>query len=278
MTAWTANPSVYPQIRMQGQSTGQRSTLTMNHGSYYVDTTLSAATQAAGNSGPYTKPVTTTNVFLPGHAYYLFVLYAKPSLHQIYSFYIGPNLSEEAALATVTTGIVNPFAGTTPTFSAKESSSPDWITARRYDRATGVLSVTLDLSAQTSVFDASKPQFCQPATYCSVHADNSCGCKPGSGCTEDSVCSWGTKELDCPVDGCFGFSVTLPATFKTAEGNPIPPPAPVSFANSGDAYFNAGNVKFFNVPEAIAGAQCFYNSPPVGSPSPRAPGPRGKIF
>ena len=45
------------------QATGQRSNLTMNHGSYYIDTTVPPATQLSSNTGPDTKPIVSTNVF-----------------------------------------------------------------------------------------------------------------------------------------------------------------------------------------------------------------------
>ncbi len=82
MQTYTANKTGYtsshPSIRMMGQDTGQRSSLTMNHVSYYIDTTIPAGLQP---SNP--------NVFVAGQIYYFYVLYASPSLHQIYSMYVG---------------------------------------------------------------------------------------------------------------------------------------------------------------------------------------------
>ena len=153
-SAWQSNHAMYPSIRMMGQSLGQRSTLTMNHGSYYVDTTVPLEVQTAPPppiSGG--TQVTNPNVFVAGQSYYFYVLYSKPSLHQIYSIYIGTGLSQTDALATVTTGIVNPWAGLPITFTAGTlNGSPDWIQSKTYNATTGVLSVTMDLSAQTSVF------------------------------------------------------------------------------------------------------------------------------
>jgi hypothetical protein len=269
MTAWNSDHTRYPNIRMQSQATGQRSNLTMNHGSYYIDSTVPLATQLGSNTGPDTKPIAYPNVFLAGHAYYIYVLYAKPSLHQTYSMYIGTGLSSAAGEGAIATGIVNPFPGTTPTFTAGTGSSPDWITAKTYDPTTGVVSVTIDLSQQTSVFNAVQSQFCQPTTYCSANSDGSCGCKAGTSCVAaDSVCSWGPKEIDCPPAGCFGFSITLPASFQTATTTqPIPPPAPVLFSNSGDPYFAPGNIQFSNVPESVAGS-CYYPTPPTAQARP----------
>ena len=252
---WQQKPTKRPTIRMMGQDTGQRSNLTMSHGSYYIDTTVPNSIQnPTGNGNP--------NVFQANSSYYVYVLYAKPSLLQTYSFYIGTGLSNTEAESTITTGIVNPFAGTTPAFTpgTGPESSTDWITSKSYDTKTGVISVTLDLTKQTGVFDLERPKSCQPTTYCSLHSDGSCGCKAGSNCKEDSVCAWGPKEIDCPVAGCFGFSVNLPGSFQTATGTPISPPDPIRFSASGDSYFAQGNVKFESAPLSVSGAQCHYDS------------------
>jgi hypothetical protein len=271
MTSWNTNHATYPAIRMQGQGTGQRSNLTMNHGSYYFDTTVPLAVQSAGNTGPYTKPVTNYNVFAASQAYYVYLLYAKPSLYQKYSFYIGKDLQPSDVQAAITAGIVNPFNGTVPTF-LKEGDpgfpagvTPNWIPEPDYDRNTGVITVTIDLSKQAAVFANEVPNSCQPTTYCSVHANGSCGCKAGSACTDDSVCAWGTKEIDCPTFGCFGFELTLPASFQTGTmANPIPPPDPVLFSASGDDYFTTGYVKFMAAGEDVSGSACYYQPPPTG--------------
>ncbi len=262
-TAWTKDPTMRPSIRMMGQALGQRSTLTMNHGSYYIDTTVSSAVQE-GATGNGIQAINNLNVFAAGQSYYFYVLYSKPTLHQTYSLYIGTGLSSSDGTAAVTTGIVNPWGGGDIKFTPGTygGMSPDWIT-KAYDPDTGVLSVTIDLSLQTSVFNQSRIDSCQPASYCSVHSDNTCGCKAGSSCKEDSVCSWGTKEIDCPTDGCFGFEVTMPSTFQTATATqPIPPPAPVLFSASQDSYFT-GDIQWYTVPESISGKQCYYATPPI---------------
>jgi hypothetical protein len=263
MSAWQADNTKRPSIRMMGQVVGQRSSLTMNHGSYYFDTTVPYMAQQSSPGNGVTA-VSNLNVFAAGVSYYFYVLYAKPTLHQTYSLYIGTGLSQSAALATLVTGIVSPWGGVDTTFTpgTYRGSSPDWITAKSYDPTSGVLSVTIDLSGQTSVFTESMTDSCQPSSYCSVHANGSCGCAANSSCTDDSVCSWGPKQIDCPTDGCFGFSVTLPSSFQTAASEtPIAPPQPVLFS-SGDPYFAPGNVQFQSVPESIAGRQCYYPNPP----------------
>ncbi len=131
---------------------------------------------------------------------------------------------------------------------------------KAYDATSGVLSLTVDLNNQGAVFEGDRPKFCQPTTYCSIHSDRSCGCKAGSSCNDDSVCAWSNKEIDCPIQGCFGFSVKLPATFPAAGQN-LPTPQPALFTS--DPYFAPNNVKFYNVDASISGAQCHYDQPPL---------------
>jgi hypothetical protein len=252
MTAWQSDNTEHPGIRMMGQATGQRSTMSMSHGSYYVDTTVPAATQGY------------SNVFQAGQTYWFYVLYAKPSLHQTYSMYIGKNLSENDAVALVQTGLMEPTHNVfTPGLGPDATS--DWITAKNYDPSTGVLSIIIDLGEQSNVLTKDKVNFCQPTSYCS-YINDSCQCNPNnSECKDNSVCSWGTKEIDCPVAGCFAFSVKMPDGFQTG-GAPIPPPDPVLFSKGADSSYFA-SVAFTNVPSSISGEACYYPTPPPGQPS-----------
>lgn len=249
---WEADPTNRPSMRMMGQATGQRSVMTVNHGNYYIDTTVSAGEQ----------PVPDKNVFLPGQPYYIYLLYATPETKQTYSLYIG-KVSDQEAMASVVPGIVN-IDTAKYEFAAKPAGN--WIT-KTYDRDNGVLSVTIDLSGQADVFKDDRPLFCQPQSYCSVQSDGSCGCAPGSNCTENSVCAWSTKDLDCPLAGCFGFSVTMPSDFSAVKQRDLPP-APIRFAGDpgSDPYFAPGTTSFYNVDESVSGKQCFYPNPPQASP------------
>lgn len=250
-TAYQANPKNRPSIRMMGQGNGQRSTMTVNHGNYYIDTTLSATDQSSAS---------VTNVFLPNRQYEIYFIYATPQTKQTYSLYIG-NVTQPEAMAAVTPGTVNINDDSFP-FTANPSGN--WITNKQYDTTTGVLTVTVDLSQQASVFASDKPKFCQPQTYCSIQNDGSCGCAPGSDCKDASVCAWSNKEIDCPVNGCFGFAIRMPASFIAAK-QPNLPPAPIHFVGDpgSDPYFAPGTVQFYNVNQSISGAQCHYDMPPV---------------
>ncbi len=243
-------PGTRPQIRMMGQGTGQRSNMTLNHGSYYIDTTVPLNDQKV--PGP--------NVFLANQTYYLYFLYATPQFHQTYSMYIG-KVPEQEGLDAVTAGRVNVDSAA---YSFSAVPGANWVTKKTYDPATGLLTVTLDLGQQGAEFANDRPEFCQPRSYCSYKpATQSCGCRPGSNCKEDSVCSWAVKDIDCPIAGCFGLSIKMPGTF-VAEKQTGLPPTPIHFTGdpNSDPFFRTGNVTFENASRKVAGA-CYYSAPPT---------------
>jgi hypothetical protein len=257
---WQADPTEHPSIRMMGQATGQRSSLTMSHGSYYMDTTVPTSIQGS------------SNVFQPGQTYWFYVLYAKPSLHQTYSMFIGTDLNPSDALDLVKTGRVDPSKGIFDSGLGPDATS-DWIISKSYVKASGVLTVTLDLSEQDNVFTKDRENFCQPTSYCS-YSGGACQCNPNnSQCTDNSVCMWGPKEIDCPVQGCFGFSVTMPNKFQIGA-QPVPPPAPVLFSSGSDGDYFA-KVAFEVVPNTDE--YCNYPKAPPSQPS-RAFHPRADLF
>jgi len=82
------------------------------------------------------------------------------------------------------------------------------------------------------------------------------------------------KDIDCPIAGCFGVSIKMPANF-VAERQRDLPPAPSRFTGDPDSdpFFHKGNVTFDNVSREVAGS-CYYNVAPqqlVGR-SPLLPG------
>ncbi|HXP07882.1 MAG TPA: G8 domain-containing protein [Acidobacteriaceae bacterium] len=248
--AFKIDAATRPEIRMMGQGTGQRSNMTLNHGSYYIDTTVPLDDQKVPNP----------NVFLADHSYYLYFLYATQQFHQTYSMYIG-KVSEQEGLNAVTAGRVN--VDSAP-YKFIADSGANWITKKNYDPRTGLLTITVDLSQQGGEFAKDRPDFCQPQSYCSYKpATRSCGCRPGSNCKEDSVCNWAVKDLDCPIAGCFGLSIKMPDKF-VAEKQPGLPPAPTRFIGDPDSdpFFRTGNVTFQNASSQVAGS-CYYSVPPM---------------
>ena len=97
----------------------------------------------------------------------------------------------------------------------------------------GWLKIKVNLKAYDAEFVVERKNFCKPVSYCTWKG-NSCGCAAGSDCKDDSVCSWGPHDIDCPTNGCFGFSFKIQPQFDT---NPKPaPPLPAAFPS--DSYWN----------------------------------------
>ena len=254
LQAFQSNNADRPLIHLMGQASAQRSTLTLNHGSYYIDTTVSQADQS--NSAQF------LNVFQPGQVYNLFFLFANNSTKQTYSFFLGAGLSQpDAQAAIVPSRVMIPDN----TFPYTEYSGSPWATLSSYDSTTGLATVTIDMSGATDLEPANRSSLCQPTTYCAWNSSsNSCGCKAGGGCTDDQVCSYATKDIDCPSNGCYGFNIHTPASFATGPQPNLPPP-PALFTAT-DPYFQQGSVTFANAQQTAAGA-CYYPTPPAQQPS-----------
>ena len=86
----------WPFIRMAGQNIYQRHTLTLNGGTYYLDTSVPLDTQ---QTEPFTKKpgaARDVNVFEGGQTYYVFFLYTKPSTNQTYQIYVGDGFQQSS--------------------------------------------------------------------------------------------------------------------------------------------------------------------------------------
>jgi len=116
---------------------------------------------------------------------------------------------------------------------------------------TGLVKITVHLDAYQNEFMNDTPKFCQPASYCAPNG-NQCQCAPNTECTDNSVCAWSIKDLDCPLNGCFAFGITLPDNFMTGIAKPA---APGKFSQ--DQNYN-WNLPFQMVGEGVAGKQCTY--------------------
>jgi hypothetical protein len=239
-----------PRISMMGQASAQRSTLTLNHGIYYVDTSLTAAAQRTGR-------IAFVSQFKPNEHYDFFFLFATPSMQQTYQIYIGPNLTTSQARSSLVPGRM-PIPDNSFPFNPVPAGT--WATYGGYDPKSGVLTVNVNLAGLTDLEPSNRSAFCQPANYCSW-TGSSCGCKPGSNCTDSSVCSYAVKDLDCPVTGCYGFSIWMPITFEPQD-KVIPPPATVLYTTAEPNYFGKGKVTFNDPGETIAG-DCHYSPVPV---------------
>jgi cell migration-inducing and hyaluronan-binding protein len=180
----------WPFVRMGGQSTYQRSSLTANHGTYFLDTSVSRDKQWTGEAFTTTRPCDdpnvkasddcfprSVNVFLKGQTYDIFFLFAKPATKQTYQIYVGPGFSLATDLKAI-----RPVLDTMPMPTINSVTWPTkWTKNYNDDTACGgkgtagcgVLQVTVDFSDQTDLDPKSQ---CKPVTFCGVTSGGACGC------------------------------------------------------------------------------------------------------
>lgn len=259
--------SILPQIRMMGQSTGQRSTLTLNRGSYYLDITQSCKSQ--GSCIPCNEVKTGKcetwgpihyfpSTFIGGHTYYVYFLYATVATQQKYDLYVGPN--HKAKDLNIRAMYFNPN-NNQPIYDVSDAS---FVSATDNDKVAGVVSVSLNLKDQEKIFSDTKPKFCKPKSYCEEKGGTCCRKDlPANQCnTSANDCSWATNDIDCPAGAadqmrCFGFSFTLPAT----PPQDVTPPSGLFVRFDTIPYFSS--VATFLRGESISPEdQCIYNSVP----------------
>jgi len=266
----------WPFIRMAGANIYQRNTLTVNHGTYYLETTVPLATQSPG--GEVFTNVTASNLrayneFQEGQTYYVFFVYAKQTIKQTYQIYVGTGCNETTSIRAVRgnidTGPVK-FTDNTPLH-------PTWLTAKCEENIsggkTGILTVTVDFTGQIELEPGPASGLCKPQTFCNA-TGSSCGCafdtsdplaqassNPQQVVDEcQATCStWAVKDLDCPEAGCLGFAFTL-AGFK-ADGvlthRPKPKPFPM-IAETGKPDWLTLFDRTKTAPDSSTGGQCFY--------------------
>ena len=114
----------FPFVRMGGQATYQRSSLTANHGAYYIDTTVPRDIQYGSAEMPSGEPFTTivpcefnpngpcqprsVNVFQGEQTYTVYFLYTKSGAHatqQSYQVYVGDRFNPKTDVQAVKVGL-----------------------------------------------------------------------------------------------------------------------------------------------------------------------------
>jgi hypothetical protein len=218
-----------PFIRMAGQSTRQRSTLTPNNGKFYVDTTVSYAKQKA--TSRY------INEFREGEKYYLFLLFAKPETTQTYQIYVGENFNpDDLEQLWATRADVR---GVPYKINEVNPLPKSW--TKKY--ANGVLEITMTMKDFDGFNDNYKAAFqdnCQPGNFCSWSSNaalptgGTCGCNASSPFAKqcgdlnnagENVCAWAQKAVDCPKGGCYGIGFKM----ATMTYDTVKPPEPGTF-------------------------------------------------
>ena len=257
-----------PQIRMMGQSTGQRSTLSLNHSAYYIDTTQGCTSQGGcpkcikvnqGNKNICDEYDSdwSPSIFLGGQTYYVYFIYASPTTQQKYDIYApGSNLQQLN---------VQPIFFDPNGNQIRQATGNSYITTAYNDP---ILTVSVDLTGQTDVFNKAKTNFCRPQSYC-MPSGNSCVCKPGTKCTQDSDCSWGPSDIDCPTApgnielmNCYGFAFTMPPNYQ-APPQPLAPPTDLFVPFTNNDNFKAGIVTFVKGKSISPADACVYNPVPT---------------
>jgi hypothetical protein len=271
----------WPFIRMAGAAElAQRQTMTMNHGLYYLDTTVTADTQQNEDFTITPKGARLINSFGGGQEYSVFFLYARKSTVQTYLIYVGENFMKtaEPIYGKVTAGRVK-IAGKPLVFTA-DAKTPGITFDRSRVEHEGLLTVKVDFSGLTE-FDPTPEALCQPRLFCkTVHWQDPKTGKTYNECRRalstsdpmiranrnladeiDAACSrWAVKDLDCPENGCLGFSVTLPDAFVQGQYKRPPPEAFPDWAIG----FQGSKWE----PDDKQGGQCYYDpqKPPVSDP------------
>jgi hypothetical protein len=214
----------WPFIRMGGFNIYQRHTLTLNGGTYYLDTSVPLETQ---QNEPFTKRIVRdVNVFEGGQTYYVFFLFAKPTTKQTYQIYVGDKP------ATIKPVRANLASG--PIKFKDGDNSPPWFTVGKLEGK--VLTVTVDFTKYGDELNPTnnKNGQCGPKNFCKWGTDaGSCVSNLAANDPQllanknlkdevDAACrNWAAKDLDCPENGCFGFSFTLDNNFnKNPDGTP----------------------------------------------------------
>lgn len=199
-------------IRMMGQETGQRSSLTVNGGTYYIDTAVPKGEQLSDgcNTRSSESNPCVVNVFEAGQTYHLFLIFADENTRQTYRFYVGKDTDFEPNDIQ----LIQADIGKNPIVYQARGALPAG-RARWYDKSTGVVEVELraaDLGNITSHLREARAKHCKPESFCQLRGDRCVGVDASN----NEVCQWTAAPPDCPDGGCIGFSFTLPARFTTA--------------------------------------------------------------
>jgi len=285
-----------------GQNNFQRSALTVNHGEYYINTTVSKNSQTSAN-----PPFVSVNVFTGGSAYDLFFLFSKPDTQQTYKLFVGTKLPETMGKDLAATNVVFGYESLTLPFNFTPAPKTDvasgaWTSS--YNPASGILTLTTKMSQVASIYSLNTAvpnesvslgqKYCQPATMCSwSQSANRCQCNQNgpyaSLCNQtnpagQTVCDWSIQPsplkcsnpngcpaqfVDCPAPGCPAFQITFPAACGPNEKEKCfvaddsdQRPEPSPFNFVNPNDPFSWDVNFNLVNSSLASPQCFYTKQP----------------
>ena len=224
-------------IPMMGMGFSQRSMLTANNGTYYVDTTVSAAKQKKGLSGPV--PITSLNVFKPGASYYVFFVYANDMTKQKYQIYIGTGITDFDANPGK---YIKPVRVDIRNDALKFQEGVTW-GGLKSTYQNGILTVSTDFSEFKTDFDATTADYCKPKDFCKLvgaTCQSSLDVNDPLYNESQRICqNIAGKDIDCPLfqfsgpsgklPGCIGFKITLGNSAQFAADDVNRRPGPCCF-------------------------------------------------
>jgi hypothetical protein len=245
-------------IRMMGGNLWQRSTLTANNGTFYIDTAAGPTKQADSKN---------TNIFEANRTYYVLFVYATPTTHQTYQLWVGAGLpanwaEQNVFLARVFPGTIN--------YQITDYDRTMWPRGwvRTYDPGTGILTVTIDMGFDEFKTEFAKAQqdFCQPASFCTL-GKGGCECNPSSDfvdiCKDNDLCAkWAGKDVDWPsgtppYGGAYAFGLKFPSSFVADDQNHRPMPRCLKSVDPG------WNAPLIRAPDELPGACATTPIPPA---------------
>jgi hypothetical protein len=286
----------WPFIRMAGMNIGVRETLTLNNATYYLDTTVPQSMQKNeqfNTSGPNGASLTNSvNAFVGGQKYHVFFVYAKQSSRQTYQIYVGKGRDPKSVTSSIEPIQVTIESNIVP--GSYIGSQFLFVADKDYDATSGIVSVTVDFKDVTALAPTPDNGLCRPQQFCMKTGTGGCTAAltpnnplvtaiPGIHAAAEQVCShWAVKDLDCPKNGCLGFSFTLPSdgsfSADASVASPTPHrPRPTSFPTAGTkpdgSLQGAPNwlTKFLQTtlsPDSASGGRCYYRQLPGASDCP----------
>jgi len=285
----TTSQCRWPFVRMGGEDSDQRSTMTVNLGTYFLDTEVTQATQQNENGEAFSF----LNVFQGGQTYYVYFLYARPDTQQTFQIYVGPNFQLSTGLQglrlipegwplnwtsdTATSNVNLMGAGQLP---ARWTAHYNDSTACGTVPDCYILEVTTNFSRLGDIVPDPRNGLCLPNSFCTASGET-CSCaltkddplakhNPAILAQCQQACSqWAMKDLDFPPAGAYGFAFTLPAGFAPDDQGQAHRPTPTTFpttASSSSANWLTQFVNTAIAPDSASGGSCNCTSLP-GSPN-----------
>ena len=204
-------------IRMMGQETGQRSSLTVNHGTYYVDTTVGRDEQLACTGGAL------RDQRLQGERDLLSLPHLREGHHRADLSVLRREKHDfEPDKVRMMQANIGPNpVGVRKSQIAARRARP--VVRQRQEHREGrggppQVSDFPDVTA-TSRAPSRRSVSPRPTARGTAHADRNDCASGRQGERTDSghgdVCRWAVAEQDCPDGGCIGIAFTLPAGFAT---------------------------------------------------------------